>query len=237
MRDGDNPTRGHQRRAGGLTRTRVIDAAVAVADAGGITALTIRSLAEHLGVKPMAIYHHVANKDEILDGVVDRVFAEIEQPDLDGDWRAGLVTRSHSVREVLGRHRWAIGLMGSRRNPGPATLRHHDNLIALLRRWGFDLADVAHVAALIDAYVYGFALEEASLPFEGADEVSELAREVLDAMPTDEYPSFVEFAERHVLQPGYDFGAEFAVGLGLVVDAISRLPSAPRRRRSAGARW
>jgi len=206
-----------------LTRTRILDAALRLADADGIGALTMRSLATELGAKPMAIYHHLANKDQILDGIVDRVFEEIDQPSLEAPWRAGLETRSASVREVLGRHPWAIGLMESRRSPGPATLRHHDSVIALLRRAGFSHAAIAHAMSALDAYVFGFALQEASLPFDGPDDVSELAEEILEMMPAEEFPAFVEFTREHVLQPGYDFGDEFGVGLAMVLDGIGRL--------------
>ncbi|MFN8037835.1 MAG: TetR/AcrR family transcriptional regulator [Acidimicrobiales bacterium] len=211
-----------------LTRDRVLRAAVALADADGIGGVTIRSLADALGVKPMAVYHHVANKEAILDGAVDLVFAEIDQPDGASDWRTELLRRGHSMRDVLRRHPWAVGLMESRRSPGPATLRHHDAMIGLLRTAGFAMADVAHANAFFDAYLYGFAVQEAALPFEGTDEVHELASEVMAAMPVDEYPNFVAFAVEHVLQPGYDFADEFDVGLDLVIDAIGRLPSAPR---------
>jgi len=210
-----------------LTRERVVLAAAQLADADGIGALTMRSLAGALGVKPMAIYHHLANKEQILDGIVDLVFAEIVQPPIDAPWRGALASRAASVREVLNRHPWAIGLMESRRSPGPATLRHHDTVIALLRHAGFTHAAIAHAIAFLDAYVYGFALQETSLPFDGPDEVPELAESVLAQMPVDEYPSFVEFAREHVLQPGYDFGDEFDIGLAMVLDGIAGLDVAP----------
>ncbi len=212
-----------------LSRARVLNAALDLADAQGADGLTIRALAGALGVKPMALYHHVQNKDAILDGVVDLVFAELDLPDPNGpSWVGELRRRAESMRTVLGRHRWAIGLMESRRAPGPATLRHHDAVIALLHAAGFSFGDIAHAVAFLDAFVYGFALQEAMLPFEGTDEVHELAEEVLAAMPANEYPYFVAFAREHVLQPGYDFSAEFAVGLGFVLDSIAGLPSAPR---------
>jgi len=217
----------------------VLLAAVNLADANSIGALTMRSLADALAVRPMAIYHHVANKEQILDGIVDLVFAEILQPPSDAPWRAALVSRAASVREVLGRHPWAIGLMESRRSPGPATLRHHETGIALLRHAGFTHAAVAHAIAFLDAYVYGFALQEMSLPFDGPGEVAELAETIIAQMPADEYPNFVEFAREHVLQPGYDFGNEFDIGLGMVLDGIAGLDGAPattRSRRSAGQR-
>ena len=148
-----------------LSRERVLRGAVAVADARGIGSLTIRSLAQHLGVKPMSLYYYVAGKDEILDGIVDLVFSEIELPSLNGDWRSEMVRRAHSARRALRRHSWAIGLMESRKNPGPATLRHHDAVIGTLRGAGFSVEMTAHAYALLDSYIYGFALQEASLPF------------------------------------------------------------------------
>ncbi len=225
-----------------LTRERVLLAAVHLADAEGIGALTMRSLADALAVKPMAIYHHVASKEQILDGIVDLAFAEIVQPPIDAPWRAALVARAASVRDVLGRHPWAIGLMDSRRAPGPATLRHHDTVIALLRHAGFTHAAIAHAIAFLDAYVYGFALQEVSLPFDGPDDVPELAEAILAQMPADEYPNFVEFAREHVLQPGYDFGNEFDIGLGMVLDGIAGLdgaalaPAITRSGRRVGQR-
>ena len=212
-----------------LSRARVLGAALDLADAEGADGLTIRALAEALGVKPMALYHHVENKDAILDGVVDLVFAEIDLPGPTGaSWAAELRRRAESMRTVLGRHRWAIGLMESRRAPGPATLRHHDAVIGLLRAAGFSYPDIAHAVAFLDAFVYGFALQEAMLPFDGTDQVHELAEEILAAMPVDDYPHFVEFAREHVLQPGYDFSAEFDVGLRLVLHSIAGLPTAPK---------
>lgn len=198
-----------------------------LADADDISALTMRSLATALGVKPMAIYHHLANKEEILDGIVDLVFAEIDQPPTDAPWRTGLESRSASVRTVLGRHPWAIGLMESRRSPGPATMGHHDSVIALLRHAGFTHAAIAHAIAVLDAYVYGFVLQEVSLPFEGPDDVSEIAEQILEQMPVAEFPSFAEFARQHVLQPGYDFGDEFEIGLAMVLDGIAGLHGGP----------
>ena len=148
-----------------LSRERVLRAAVAVADAGGIAALTIRSLAQELGVKPMSVYHYVANKEQILDGIVDIVFSEIELPQIGGDWREQMRLRAHSARASLRAHPWAIGLLESRANPGPATLQHHDATLGTLRAGGFSVKQTGHAYALLDSYMYGFALQEASLPF------------------------------------------------------------------------
>jgi AcrR family transcriptional regulator len=205
-----------------LSRERVLRAAMAVADAGGIGRLTIRSLAKELGVKPMSVYHHVANKDEILDGIVDLVFSEIELPSTEGNWRPEIERRAASARAVLRQHRWAIGLMESRTSPGPATLRHHNAVLGTLRAAGFSIELTAHAYALLDAYVYGFALQEASLPFEGPETVAEVAEPIMELFDAEAYPHLVELATEHVLQPGYDFGDEFEFGLGLVLDALSR---------------
>jgi AcrR family transcriptional regulator len=206
-----------------LTRERVVQAAVDLCDRHGIAALTMRSLAQSLGVKPMAIYHHVANKDEILDGIVDLVFAEIEQPAVDAPWRPALAARAADARQVLRRHPWAIGVLESRRSPGPATLRHHDTTIGVLVNGGFTHPAIAHAMAFLDAYVYGFVLQEVSLPFDDANSAADLATEVLAQMPAEQYPYFVAFAVDHVLAPGYDFAAEFDIGLAMALDGIAAL--------------
>ena len=205
-----------------LSRDRVLSGAMAVADAGGIDALTIRSLAQSLGVKPMSVYYYVANKDEILDGIVDLVFSEIALPAPDGDWRTEIRRRAHSARRVLRTHPWAIGLMESRTSPGPATLHHHDAVIATLRGAGFSHELTAHAYALLDSYTYGFALQEVGLPFDGPDTVGDVAEPIMERFSTGEYPHLVEMATDYYLRPGYDFGDEFEWGLDLVLDALTR---------------
>ncbi|MET9957550.1 TetR/AcrR family transcriptional regulator [Streptomyces sp. NPDC006326] len=204
-----------------LSRDKVLAAAVGVADTGGIAALTIRSLAQELGVKPMSVYHHVPNKEAIIDGIVDVVFGEIDLPPADADWRTALRHRARSARSVLRRHPWATAVMESRAHPGPATLRHHDAVIATLRRGGFPFALAAHAYSLLDSYVYGFALTEAALPFDPQD-AGGAAAEFLAAFPADGYPHLAEFTREHVLAPGYDHGAEFDYGLELILDGLER---------------
>ena len=204
-----------------LSRERVLRAAVEVADVGGISGLTIRSLAQELGVKPMSVYHHVANKDEILDGIVDIVFSEIELPTAEGEWLSEIHKRAGSARRVLRRHPWAIGLLESRTSPGPATLRHHDANIAVLRAAGFSVEMTAHAYALIDSFVYGFALQEAALPFE-SDTLAEVAAPMMEMFAAGEYPHLVELTTEFVLQPGYDFGNEFEFGLDQILEGLSR---------------
>ena len=206
-----------------LTRERVLQAAVALADHEGVGSLSMRWLASELGVKAMSLYHHVPGKQALLDGMVDLVFGEIELPAADGDWKAAMRRRAVSAREVLGRHPWAIALMESRRTPGPANLRHHDAVLGCLRRAGFPVALTAHAYSILDAYIYGFALQEASLPFETPEETAELASEMMEAFPADAYPHLTELTVQHVLQPGYDYGEEYQFGLELILDGLERL--------------
>ena len=203
-----------------LSRERVLRAAVAIADESGIGGLTMRSLADALGVKPMSVYHHVASKDEILDGIVDVVFSRIELPTPGGDWRREMVKRANSARDVLRRHPWAIGLLESRTAPGPATLRHHDATIGTLRRAGFSVAMTAHAYALLDSYVYGFAVQEAALPFNSPESASAVTEDILEHLSPEDYPHLVEMAIEHVLRPGNDFADEFGFGLDVILDAM-----------------
>ncbi len=216
---------------GRLSRDRVLRAAVTVADAGGLGSLTIRSLAHDLGVKPMSVYHHVANKEEILDGIVDLVFTEIDLPSVRGEWREEMARRAHSARRVLRRHPWAIALLESRSSPGPASLAHHDAVLGTLRAAGFSPELTAHAYALLDAFVYGFAVQEASLPFEGPDSVGEVAEPIVALAASGQYPHLVEMATSHYLQPAYDFGDEFEFGLDLILDALVARASGAKQRR------
>ena len=204
-----------------LSRERLLRGAIAVADAADIGALTMRSLAQELGVKPMSLYHHVANKEEILDGIIDIVFSEIEPPPADADWRSAMRHRAISARSVLRRHPWATPLMESRANPGPATLRYHDSVIGTLRRAGFSIAMAAHAYSLFDSHIYGFALQEAGLPFDRTT-APDVAEAILAQFPSAEYPYLAELTTEHVLQPGYDYGNEFEFGLDLILDGLER---------------
>jgi AcrR family transcriptional regulator len=174
----------------------------------------------------MTIYHHVPNKEAIIDGMVDRVFGEIELPPTELDWRAAILVRSRSMREVLARHPWASPLMETRTSPGLATLRHHDAVLGCFRSAGFSLELTAHAYALVDAFLYGFALQEATLPATAGDEIAELATGIAAQMPADEFPHLAEFTTDHVLQPGYDFGTEFEFGLTLILHGLQEAADA-----------
>ena len=206
------------------SREEVLLAALAVADESGTAGLTIRAVAERLGTSPMAIYHYVATKDEILDGIVDLVFAEIGLPSPDGQWRVEIAQRMGSARAALRRHPWAIALMETRTAPGSASLSRHEATLATLRQNGFSVVAAAHAYALIDSYVYGFAVQETTLPVSAPEDFSELAQQMV-ATFEGAYPYLAEIATEHVMQPGYDFGDEFEIGRELVLDALETLRS------------
>jgi AcrR family transcriptional regulator len=193
---------------------------MAVADRDGLGSLTMRSLAQELGVKPMSVYHYIKNKDQILDNIVDLVFDEIELPSPGADWRIEMRRRAGSTRQALSRHPWAIALLQSRVNPGPATLRHHNAFLGTLRSAGFSIELTAHAFALIDSYVFGFALSETTLPINGPDTIGEVAESMMPRETADLYPYLIEFTTVHILKPGYDFRAEFDFGLDAILDAL-----------------
>jgi AcrR family transcriptional regulator len=205
-----------------LSRDRVLAAAIALADAGGIESLSMRKLGVELGVEAMSLYRHVANKGDLLDGMIDGVFGEIDLPTSGTDWRVAMRRRAISAREVLSRHRWAIGLMESRSTPGPATLHHHDTVIGTLRAAGFSVVMTAHAYSLLDSYIYGFAMQEPSLPFDTGEETAELAQKIMAEFASGQYPHLTELAVEHVMQPGYDYGHEFEFGLDLILDGLER---------------
>ena len=216
-----------------LSKERVLETAIALAQREGLETLTMRRLADELGAGAMSLYHYVPNKDELLDGMVDLVFEEIEPPSLGLDWKTAMRRRAVSTREVLNRHRWAVGLMESRTTPGPASLRLHDAVLGCLREGGFSIELTIQAYSVQDAYVYGFALQEKSLPFESAEEAAvvaekqvrefaELAGERQMAALAEEFPYLAEVVAGHVAKVGYDFAAAFEYGLDLILDALER---------------
>ncbi len=205
-----------------LSSTRVLQAAVGLADEAGLEAFSMRGLAQELGVVPMALYKHVANKDELLDGMVDIVFSEIELPPEDLEWRSAMRRRAISTREALKRHSWAIGMMESR-HPGPANLRNHNAVMGCLRKAGFSFEMAIHAYSVQDAYIYGFALQERDLAFESPDSAGEAAQRRAEAIGAfDDHPYLVEVA-RKLPESGYDNAGEFAWGLDLILDGLDRL--------------
>jgi len=215
-----------------LTRDRILQAALALADAEGLSAVTMRRLGESLGVEAMSLYNHVANKEQILDGLIDGVFAEVSLPPPEVPWDQALRLRTRSAREVLARHPWATPLMDSRSTPGPATLEHHDAVLGCLRRAGFSVAGAAHAVSLLDAYLYGFALQQRALPFENGTDVTKVAARLMASFPVERYPHLAEMITDHALKPGYDYGQEFDFGLDLILEGLDRTLG----QRASGAR-
>jgi AcrR family transcriptional regulator len=208
-----------------LTRERVLQAAVALADERGVEELTMRKLAKELGVEAMSLYNHVANKDDLLDGMVDIVFGEIEPPAADGEWKAELRKRGVSTREALNRHRWAVGLMEGRGSHGRANLRVHDAVLGCLRAAGFSVEMTVHAYSVQDAYIYGFALQERDMSSETPEDfAAEAQRQMRDyeALLGD-YPHLVEVVGGYVAESGYDYDAEFLFGLDVILDGLDRL--------------
>ncbi len=210
-----------------LSRDQVLRAAVALADENGIASLTMRKLGETLGVEAMSLYNHVTNKDDVLDGMIDIVFSEIDLPPSGTDWKTAMRQRGISARTALTRHRWAIGLMESRTTPGAATLRHHDAVIGTLRNAGFSIELTAHAYSALDSYIYGFAMQEPNLPFDTALETAEVAQAIMARFPPGEYPYLTELTIEHVLKPGYSYANVFEYGLDLILDGLERDLSQP----------
>ncbi|KAB1654297.1 TetR family transcriptional regulator [Pseudoclavibacter chungangensis] len=208
--------------ASALTRPRIVDAAVALADEEGLRAVSMRRLAAQLGVEAMSIYHHVPNKAAILDAMTDRVFEGFHLPSTDGDWRVELHARADSIRTTLLRHRWGLELVDSRRSPGRATLAHHDAVIGCLRNAGCSLALTAHAFALLDAHHFGFVAQELRLPFEDGEALDPLAADIDANVPLAEFPHFAEFVTGVALRPGYAFGDEYGWGVELLLDELER---------------
>ena len=205
-----------------LSSARVLQAAVVLADEAGLEAFSMRGLAQELGVVPMALYKHVANKDALVDGMVDIVFSEIELPPGDLDWRSAMRRRASSTREALKRHTWAIGMMESR-HPGPANLRNHNAVMGCLREAGFSFEMAVHAYSAQDAYIYGFALQERDLGFDAPGSAGEAAQrraETIGAL--EDYPYLVEIVTK-LPESGYDNALEFAWGLDLILDGLEQL--------------
>ena len=210
-----------------LSRELVLRTAIALADERGLSELTMRKLAKELGVEAMSLYNHVANKDDLLDGMIDIVFSEIDGPAADGDWKAELRKRAVSTRAALRRHPWAVGEMEGRTSHGPSNLRIHDAVLGCLRGAGFPIEMTVHVDSVQDAYIYGFALQEADMSSETAEDFAAEAQRQMaeyEAVLAD-YPHLVEVVGGYVAKAGYDYDTEFLFGLDVILDGLERLLS------------
>ncbi len=208
-----------------LSRERVLETAVALADRHGLEWLSMRKLAEELDVAAMSLYYHVPNKVELIDGMIDIVFGEIEPPALDVDWKTAMRRRAVSTREALNRHRWAVGQMEGRSTHGPANLRLHNAVLGCLRTAGFSLEMTVHAYSAQDAYIYGFALQQADMTPETSDDFAAVAEGQMEAYKEvlADYPHLVEVVGGHVAKEGYDYATEFLFGLDLILEGLDRL--------------
>ncbi|MGK0362926.1 MAG: AcrR family transcriptional regulator [Bradymonadia bacterium] len=206
-----------------LSVARVIEAAVALADASGLKALSMRKIGQALGVEAMSLYAHVANKGAILDGMIDHVLGLIEVPAIGAPWKAAMRRRATSARNAMMRHRWAISLVESRSDLGPAGMRYYDSIIGCMRQSGFSIELAAHAFSAIDSYIYGFALQQVKMPYETTAELEAIADDVLAALPAEQFPHFTEMIVGHVMQPGYNYDDEFEFGLEVLLDGFERL--------------
>jgi AcrR family transcriptional regulator len=206
-----------------VTRERTLAVALAIADGDGIESVTMRRLARELGVEAASLYHHVKGKDEILDGLVELVAAEVELPEASAGWREAVAERARRTRAVLRRHPWAVSLMASRTSPGPATLGLLEAGLRCFREDGFSVPMAAHAISTVDSYVHGFVLQEVNLPFVGESDLAAMTAAIMESFPASDFPYLFELTREHVLRPGYEYGQEFDVGLTTVLDGLAAL--------------
>ena len=211
-----------------LSRERVLETAVTLADRHGLEWLSMRKLADELGVAAMSLYYYFPNREALVDGMIDIVFGEIEPPSREVDWKAAMRRRAVSTREALGRHRWAVGLMEGRTIHGPSNLRLHDAVLGCLRGAGFSLEMTVHAYSVQDAYIYGFALQETDMSPETPDDFAAEAQRQAEAYKDvlADYPNLVEVVSGHVAKTGYDYATEFLFGLDLILEGLDRLRAA-----------
>jgi AcrR family transcriptional regulator len=203
-----------------LSRERILDAAMRLADEYGLESLSMRKLGQELGVQAMSLYNHVANKDDILDGLVDIVVGEIEVPELGIDWKIAIRRRANSAHSVLLHHPWVVMELMSRLNVGPAMLRYVDATLGCLHEAGFSLEMADHAWNAIDSHIYGFTLQELNFPVNEAD-YSEAAKYGLSLIPADKYP-YMNQLTHYVIDRSYDGIHDFEFGLELILNGLEQ---------------
>lgn len=209
-----------------LSRDRVLEAAIRLADQGGLDSVSMRKLGQVLRVDAMALYRHVASKDDVLDGIADLITGEFEVPAVDADWKTAIRRSAVSAHEVLLRHPWAGALIESRREAGPARLRYLDGVLGTLATAGFTVPGALRAIMILDSYTYGFVLQELAWPFE-ADNAGEAAAAFASHLPPGEYPNLLAVASMVATEPG-NARVDFAIGLDLVLDGVERLRDTAR---------
>lgn len=206
-----------------LSRERALQAAVDLADDKGIDAVSMRNLASRLHVVPMALYRHVVNKEDLLDGMIETVYAEVGVPTGAG-WLATMRQRATAMREALRRHPWAVELMETS-SPGPANLSYHNAGIGCLREQaGLPIRTAIAAYNLMDSYIYGFALQEKTLPSDIAAAAETRRQDLTTADPAlaSRFPYLIEVVQE-LGTSGYDYTGQFERGLTLILDGIDKL--------------
>jgi AcrR family transcriptional regulator len=209
-----------------LSKERVLRAAVEFADANGIEALSMRRLAKELGVEAMSLYNHVANKDEILGGIVEIVASEVEVPSDPANWKTSIRQSAVSAHDAFIRHRWACSLMTSTPSVVPSRMRWMEGVLATFREAGFSPNLTHHAYHALDSHITGFTLWQVSFPFDTREELLDLAEDFLKQIPADVYPYVIEHAQEHLAEPDPDEPNEFEFGLDLILDGLERLRDA-----------
>jgi len=207
-----------------LTRDKVLRAALRMADERGLEELSMRKLAQTLKVEAMSLYNHVANKEQILDGLVELVVSEIDLPELGGDWRREMHARACSAHAVLMRLPWATMLLVARMNIGPNMLRYIDATIGCLREAGFSYPMADHAWTAVDAYVYGFTLQKLNFPLEPSEYAS-AAQQFLPLIPPEQFP-YMHGMSLEVIEGRHDGMHQLELGIDLLLDGFERLRQA-----------
>ncbi|RIK09805.1 MAG: TetR family transcriptional regulator [Acidobacteria bacterium] len=210
-----------------VTRERILRAAIAVADEHGLAAVTMRRLGSELGVEAMSLYKHVANKDAILDGIAELVIGEIEVPGGEAGWMEAMRRRARSAREVLTRHSWAVGLMESRATMAVAVEGYVDSVLGILRSGGFSIEDAAHAFWLLDNYVYGHVIHEASVARGNTERATGPASTAGGEVASGDHSHLREVKE-YAQDFEFSMDGEFEFGLDLILNALNQrlqLPS------------
>lgn len=205
-----------------LSRDRILTTAVEIADERGVVAVTMREVASRLGVEAMSLYNHVANKGEILGGMVDLVVAQLDLPTDVTDWREAMRRRAVSAHQVFGCHPWLPMLLDSNGSSGPTTLRYYDWTLGILARAGFSMDGAARAFSLLDSYIYGFGIQQMNFSADEGASTEEMAEAILAYIPAEEYP-YLHTMASHAMEVGYDVDSDFEFGLEIILDGLERI--------------
>jgi AcrR family transcriptional regulator len=215
-----------------LTRDRILRAALKLADADGIEALSMRKLGQKLGFEAMSLYNHVANKDDLLDGILDLVLAETEPPTTSGEWDEAIRKSAVSVHDALRRHPWSCPLLMEARRMRPARLRYMDLLLGRLREAGFSADTTYHAYHVLDGHIFGFALWETGHTYT-PEEVSSLTERFAHVITPEDYPYLLEHAKQHMDDSAHSDVSAFELGLDLIVAGLKKMRVTNEARRGA----